>query len=430
MTYLGTKGSQTTSPGVRAALDEGFLMEAGISTAELANAAAPYSLGPGVFGFFTKDGWLSVDEAAIEGNNCCPLVLASAAIKTNDKEGPFHGGYTESNKSKFIDPRKITDFYRVDSCLPQQMIIHIGNTNYTSTLSPVNSSCCFEFYCDETYYLSLEVKGSPALRFANHNLYQRFDANGGCCSGPVPTVINSTLIMIQWANRIVESAYFKDFVKPIVYDEAGNPWFYLAADAVAAGYPATQIWSLYDTSIAHVDGECAGLRLIGAYVETKFGNCSFQVTDHYEVEPLKILASMTDMSGDVCTFEGICVVTECDGRQGMNFGESLLRNIILSESYRQNYFSTDPRIREITQGEAIRDAVDRNTLYTVYYIKHHVPRYQNAGGKSDTDQYLLEIITAAPSAGFESFMDAWLTACGDCVTMREEGCTSCSPVAV
>lgn len=424
--FIGTKGNQVLNPGTAAALDQGFIMTSGIHTSQLANAGAPYSLGPGTFGLFNKDTYQSLVLADLAGNNCCPLILASASLMSRDKIGPFHGGYQESNKSKYMTPKDITQFYRVDKCTPQQAIVHVGNTNYTENLNPAVPSCCHEFYCGESYYLLVEVKGSPALRFANHNLYRRLQADGGCCAGPVPTLIDSTLIMIQWAKAIVEDPYLKDFIQPVVFDEAGNPWFATDALAAAAGWPTTQIWDNY-ISPGHTPDACAGLRLLGAYVDTTFGNCSFQVLDFYQVEPIKILASQVDLSGDPCAFTGICVITECEGLQGMGFGESAVRQLILSESYLQNNFSTDLRIREITQGDQILNTLNRAALYTRYFIQHSVVRRNNPTSVHDNDQYLEQIVTVNPSAGFEAFMAAWLGDCGNCVALNVYGCTPCAP---
>lgn len=427
--FVGIKGDQASDPGTAVELDNGFIMASGISTEYLKETGAPYTLGPGSFGMFSQENWQSVVVGDLEDNNCCPLILASASILTDDKIGPFHGGYLRSHKSKYIHPRRITKFYRVDPCTPQAAVVHVGWTNYTSTLSPFSpglDECCFEFYCDETYTLRVDVKGSPALRFANHNIYQDLQADGGCCTGDSPEVVDSTLIMIQWAQEIIENEYLKDYVKPIVFDEDENPWFATAADATTAGWPATQIWTNY-VSAGHTDGACAGLRLQGAYVDTKFKTCSFQITDHFEKEPIIILASMRDEVGNPCAFEGLCVYTECYGRQGIGFGENVLREIIMSESYLQNKLHSDIRIREITQGDDILDSVDRDTNYTRYYIQHTVPQNANNNQNYDQQQYLLEVITAGVSDGFETFMDTWLGTCGDCVTMETESCTDCTP---
>jgi hypothetical protein len=98
----------------------------------------------------------------------------------------------------------------------------------------------------------------------------------------------------------------------------------------------------------------------------------------------------------------------------MGFGEQVLRDLILSESYLQNYFHTDIRIREITQGNDILNAVNRNALYTRYFILHSVPRFNNPTGVFDNDRYLLEIITSRQNASLDGFLTAWLSKCTDC----------------
>jgi hypothetical protein len=486
----------------------------GFITTSLSPTSALATAGPGYFGMYSKDTYLALADADLASAGCCPLVLASASLKSNDKQGPFHGGYQESNKSKYINPRLIREFYRVDECTAQQHIVHVGSTNFTVggavltidtsvlpigtlytdgtwtdqavstsgsgsgmtvdvtiaggiitaiainnpgsgyaatdtitlagadsgagnddgtfdilTVDAADSDCCKAFMCGETYYMEFEVKGSPALRFANHNLYQTFQADGGCCPTEVPTEVDSTLIYIQWATQIVESEYLKDFIQVVVFDEAGNPWFATAALAEAAGWPATQIWSNY-VSAGHTDGDCGGMRLMGAYVDTVFGNCSFEVSDHFEKEPIKILASEVDYKGDPCAFNGLCVVEECPPLQGMGYGETVVRDLIVSESYLQNFFaSNSQRIREITQGYDILNSVTRGSLYTRYYILHSVPRFNNPTGTFDNDQYMLEVITNGTNAAFETFMDTWLTGCGDgCASLETQACTPCTPL--
>jgi hypothetical protein len=389
-------------------------------------------LAPGYFGFFDAKDYTSVSLADLQAPdyNCCKLILASSSLLSDDKVGKFHGGYRETNKSKMINPRYVSKWYRVDPCTPQQAIVHVGNTNFNADTDEddLGNSCCKEFYCDETYYLRVDVKGSPALRFANHNLYQSFQADGGCCDGPEPTAVDSTLIFIQWAKQIVESEYFKDFVRPVVFDEAGNPWFATEEEADAAGWSGNT-FALY-TDQGHTPGACAGMRLLGAFVETKFGNCSFESTDFFEKEPIRIYASLVDYTGDPCVFEGLCVTTECEGLQGMGFGEQVLRDFILSEKYLTNTFANDKRIREITQGDDILNAIDRETLYTRYYLQHSVPRFNNPSSQFDNDQYLLEIVTEGVDANLEAFVAEWLSNCSDCNDLETFDCAPCSPEAL
>jgi hypothetical protein len=328
------------------------------------------------------------------------------------------GGYT---------PGDIVD---IDNGIP---VAVAGTTTQTATVSTTvieDPKCCFEFLCGETYYLRIDVKGSPALRALNHNAYQNIYAYTGCCpdgpAGPVPTPVDSTNVMILWATMVVENNYLNPFLFPVVYDESGVAWFPPGStvDPLGASITPAQWWTAY-VSPGHTPGACAGLRLFGAYVDTKFGDCSFQITDFFEKEPIKIYASLVDINGDPCIFEGICVYNECLGVQGMGFGEQVLRDIILSESYLQNFFHTDIRIREITQGSDLLAAVNRNFLYTRYFLLHTVPRYNNPTGTFDNEQYMLEIITTAPIPTFETYMNTWLDTCPDCVAFEVESCTPC-----
>lgn len=427
-------GTQVTGAGAgqnpNVNMTNGFIITAGIPTSQLAVTADanPNNIyGPGSYGFFDPNTYQSVDASFAVQNSCCPLILASASLLSNDKIGPFHGGYKESNKSKIINPRYINKAYVVEECAPQQSVVSIGNTPYTSTLNPLDPSCCFEFLCDETYYLRIDVKGSPALRYLNHNAYHTLDYYTGCCAGPTPDPVDSTLVMIGWAKQIVETPYLNPLILPVVFDEAGTAWYAPGTTAdPLSGAPVlpAQWWDAY-VSPGHTPNACAGMRLFGAYVETKFGNCSFQITDFFEKEPVLIYASLVDYNGDPCTFEGICVYRECNGLQGMGFGEQVVRDLILSESYLQNFFATDIRVREITQGDQILNAVSRNALYTRYFLLHSVPRPNNPTGVFDNDQYMLEIISTGRNAALEAFLTAWLGTCANCVSLEVMSCEPC-----
>jgi hypothetical protein len=464
-------------------------------------------LAGGEFAFVEAKTWNLLQSAP---GNCCNLVLAAGSIYQNDKIGPFHGGYQESNKSKEINPKYVSRFYRVDPCLPQNNVIHIGNTAFSDdsiidlsidvagsgltdgtytdlqlcgagnndavatvivedgtvidviltdggsgysdgqqvyaclgipgggvqplfgvTAGP-DASCCKRFYCGETYTLRVDVKGSPALRLLNHNSYIIASAYGGCCpEGAIaPVVIDSTLIFKQWAEAITRYPVISPFMQIILVDETGTPWYAPGTDATFLANNGVDTWDHY-VSTGHTEGGCAGLVLNGAYVDTKFQNCTFQITDFYEVEPVRLYASEMDLNGDPCLFNGVCVVKECEGRQVMGLGESVARDVILSEQYRQNFFHSDFRIREITQGYSVFDFINRNTLYTRYFLQHNVPRFNNPTSTFDNDQYLLEVITCEDIPAFETFVNTWLGNCGTgCSGLEVEGCVEpvCEPV--
>jgi len=293
------------------------------------------------------------------------------------------------------------------------------------------AECCKEFVCGETYYLRLDVKGSPALRFLNHNAYATVDAYTGCCpDGAIaPVAVDSTTVMIAWANAIVNNPIVAPFIQPVVQAEDGSIWYAPGTSATFLAANGADTWDNY-VSAGHTDGACAGLILNGAYVDTRFGDCTFQISDFYEKEPVKLYASEVDLNGDPCAFTTLCVVTECAGLQVQGLGETVLRELTLSESYRQNFLATDFRIREITQGNQIVSAIDRSALYYRYVLIHNVPRFNNPTGVFDNDQYALTIFSTSAMSIFVSDVTEWLNGCGAGCNIEAFSCDTVCDVPV
>jgi hypothetical protein len=292
--------------------------------------------------------------------------------------------------------------------------------------------------CGETYYLRLDVKGSPALRLLNHNSYLTLEAYTGCCPdspddpliAPVP--VDPGKVYIAWAQQAFNSPLINPFVYPVVTwtDDNGTTWTYyypnnvnLALLPVVAGVTYEHYEDF--TEALDLTDVCAGIVLTGAYYETKFANCTFQVSDFYEVEPVRVYASEVDYTGSPCEFQSLCVGVECYGRQVNGLGETVVRDVILSESYRQNHFATDLRIREITQGNDLLNAagVNRSGLYDRIYLQHNVPRFYNPTGTFDNDQYLLEIIVPVgdPDNIFTLLEDWLVEDCGSKCVVTNTG---------
>lgn len=418
--FLGTKATTANTNQVT-----GFVVTAGIPTSSLpvVTASAATTYGVGSWGLFdpATAGWQSVTTASLSTGKQ-KLVLAAASMQLADKIGPMHGGYLETNKSKDINPTLITRFLRIDPCTPRNQTLHIGNTGYTDTLSPTDATCNFTFVCGEVYNLRLELRGDPMYRFLQHNGIRMLEFNGGCCADGAPAVtIDGTLAMIEWGNQIINDPILKDFISPIVYSETGVPLYPPGTTGVA------YTWDNY-VSPGHITNGFAGLRLQGAYVDTVFGDCSFQPTDWYNKTPIQIYATMVDFNGNPCAYTGICVKTECDILEGNGYGETVLRDMILSESYRQNPFATDVRIREITQGDDILSGITRSAFYTRYVIQHVIPRRFNSAGTYSPEMYELEIITNGTVAAFETLMAAWLTNAANPVTLEVTSCGTCTPL--
>jgi hypothetical protein len=340
-------------------------------------------------------------------SNCCPLILASASFRTSDMIGPYHGGYQESNKSKVINPKYVTKFYRVDNCDVQQAQVLVGQTN----LSFENPACCKEFLCDETYYLRVDIKGSPALEFLTRNAYLTADAYTGCCADPAaaPTAVNPLIVYVQWAYNLLRNQTINPFISvtPTYTTDNGVNWTAIGDGTSSAANLQTLLDFITGVTPYPAVSDCvtdpthgAGLIIDGAYVDTRFADCTFYPTDGTKafLEPVVVLASEVDFNGDPCAFTGICVVDQCDPIQLKGSGEKVIREVMLTEAYRQQPTHTgkDLRIREITGGTDIFTAIPRNAFYTRYFIEHVVPRFNNPSGVFDNDRYLLEIV-ANPS---------------------------------
>ena len=150
------------------------------------------------------------------------------------------------------------------------------------------------------------------------------------------------------------------------------------------------------------------LELTAAYIETKFGSCTFTPTDMYDIAPLNIYTSVTDESGDPClvsvfgTLGTLGNATEVQAAvQASGVGETVLRDLILSDRYAQIAYPDSShvdhlRMREIEADPALA-TIDRNGFYDKIYLLHSVPRFYNPTGSFDNDQYLVEIVVPTGS---------------------------------
>ncbi|NBP16827.1 hypothetical protein EBU95_20975, partial [bacterium] len=420
------------------------------TTGFVTSGANTRALQPGQLGFIKApgkgvDGDTANPDAIVDpatvGTGCTPLVLVQGSIYQNDKIGPFAGGYKETTKSKIINPKYVTGFWSVPSCALRQESISVGDTSDT-LITPNISPCVddFDFKCGETYYLRLDIKGSPSLRYLSRNDYFTASAYTGCCATPgVSASVNPLIVYINWAYQLLNSPLINPFIRIKIQYGTNGASTLSPAGLVTAGWFTSapgdlallNAYILDNTTIPSAPS--AGFIIQGAYVDTQFGDCTFYPTDALQayLEPVKLFASMVDYNGDPCAFTGVCVKNTCLGRQGQGFGETVLRDLILSEAYGQTPFYTgrDLRIREITQGNQLMGAapaISRTAQYDRVFIQHSVPRFNNPTGTFDNDQYVLEVIFPTGSASLTAFTNAvtgWLTDAGSpCTALLAYGC--------
>ena len=387
------------------AFQKSFLPVSGNITLRTTGTTA--DLTAGELGFFD-----SKTHAALAAGVATPFVLAQGSWfkNTSDKIGPFHGGYQESVKSKVINPKYITRLITIPATAPTNQVKQV---------------CVCNLKCDHTYRLRLDFKGSPALRFLSHNIYRVLDAYSGCCVDPdVETIVDPTSIIIIWAKQIVNNPILSQYVKLEVKDWSGATVATQASTSAAdiATFVATldAYVSTFDPTSGTASTDQACLNITVAYVETKFGNCTFTPTDKYDLEPLRMFASMVDESGDPCNVQCFVETETTAPHQAQGVGETVIRDMILTGRYRQEAYPDSMRVeslrmREIEQNPGLANINRTNGLYDQVLLLHSVPRFNNPTGTFDNDQYLLKVWVdqGASTAALTGFILAAATAAGN-----------------
>ncbi len=132
-----------------------------VKSTTLLTSGSTADLTAGQVGFFNAKSF-----AALSSGGIAPFIFAQGSWFAKDKIGPQHGGYQESVKSKTINPKYISRVIKVSSKAAKNHIIKVTANGEI-------------FKSDNTYRLRVDVKGSPALRFLNHQLYRTLDAYSG-----------------------------------------------------------------------------------------------------------------------------------------------------------------------------------------------------------------------------------------------------------
>lgn len=524
----------TLSSSVTATISTTASIAFGISVPTLSSGSSA-ALTAGQIGFF------SPDCVAVQAASAKPFIIAQGSYFNSDKISPALGGYKESVKTKMINPKYVSRVIKVTAKQARQMVVQV----------PVTCGLA----CDSTYRLRVDIKGSPALRFLDHNMYRTLDSYTGCCSTVDPTLQKDPVpTLLNWADQINLSLIFNTMVQARVfklsYNATGSTTSasitttsavlsnanFTTANGVAIGqkivglnipansfvtaftsgtsvtitYPSQQtvpaigtiatlgikfyndlysgavdtpqlgaatvipgtgtqtgvggsavvsagtatnatilaagsngaaLYSgLADASSFTVD---AHIELSAAYIETKFGICTFTPTDKYDLEPLLIFTSLSDESGDPCSVNCFTTSNSNTGAnttandntiiqlpiQASGIGETVLRDIILSDRYLQLAYPDSSRVeslrmREIEQNPGLAN-VSRTSLYDQVMILHSVPRFNNPSGMFDNDQYLLvfHVPTGTSTSSITNYVVSSVTAAGGTIPTNAAGGT-------
>lgn len=176
------------------------------------------------------------------------------------------------------------------------------------------------------------------------------------------------------------------------------------------------------TDITTISNSHSCLVIESAYVDTKFGDCSYSKNDRVDIEPVIIKVSILDETGDPCVVNCFKPTEIQEAHQGAGYGETLLQEYILSKSYEQEFWEDDPRYRE-TKDQTFNTDVDRTAKYKVLNILHSVPRKSNPSGTFDNDQYLIRILfkSTFDTSDLITWLNAYLTSANSGVQVETTG---------
>lgn len=471
-----------------------FVVNDGITTAGTTTSTIP----KGTLGLVTDTEWKTVvPSATLASNTLAYLVQGSLYDYDSIGNNPGHGGYKESVKSKGINPRYISRVWEQNATVASQA---------TAKLC-VDSDCA---PCGSNLFVRMDVKGSPALRFLNHNAYAIGDSSGdaacngaplsGLCCASGQTHLDPAVALAASLQMLLCDPLMKPFaaegssadngvgavtgaattgtlfngtytgVASTVAPAGGTGATFtiivaagaitsVTAVAVGKGYASANTITVdgalvggttvtdditfsvstlvgnglsmevdtggtktYYTLAEILDGTyspsvdpvgedvSACATLVGAYVDTKFGNCSFDTRDHYNAEPVELILSVLDETGNPCNDCG--VATRTPGSMQQTQGEEVIRALILSERYRQSPYNQgnadSARIREIEMSDDLLGFVDRKVTYKAYYVQHVVPRFNNPSGVYDHDQYVCQIFVKDTDTAGKTAVEAIL----------------------
>lgn len=178
-----------------------------VSSGTLASGVATTALTAGQIGMYAPTSATNSTLATVSAG-VTPFFVVQGSYYTNDRIGS-HGGYRESLKSKLVNPRFISRVIRVASKAAFNQVVRV-TANGVGLLA------------DETYRLRVDIKGSPALRFLNHQLYRTVDYWSGCVNITNPTFRKDPVMsLIAWKDQINEYSLFDQMVKARAYAAAG-----------------------------------------------------------------------------------------------------------------------------------------------------------------------------------------------------------------
>lgn len=132
-------------------------------------------------------------------------------------------------------------------------------------------------------------------------------------------------------------------------------------------------------------GVKCGIRITAGYVDTVYGNCSFDPNDFHKKSPIRLQINqlseyhINGTNGIYNTPQEIALLPEArktkSAQEERQSGESIVREYIKGGAYEAyGEFDTDPRMREAKDSGQRLNQIQRDAFYKIYYIKFRALR--------------------------------------------------------
>lgn len=358
-----------------------------ISNDNLASSGTSDQLPSNSYGFFDAKTWTAIPYAEANITAHPAIVFVAPSFHTTDKIGS-HGGYQETLKSHTFKGHQIVRYWKVSGRDARYQLVNLGWDWDDAATAP-------RFVCGREYTLRIDLRGTPVIRALGANAFRQYTVSTGCCADPSdPQPVDPVAVMVDFAKQINQDYILKQFVTAAVY-QADGPDFGGAPDLVNLN---TYVPLTDPTAIANAT---ASMQLTtGINERDEYDACSYDpreevVQDQMKLsdDPPRIIAAqlIADSSTACPDFKQLLFDEWQAAQPAQGSGRKILRDFILSQSYRQEYYSLNPREREAENIDNLYALVSPTKIYHSYYILHRADRKSNPSSVYDNDYYLIQI---------------------------------------
>lgn len=333
------------------------------------------ALASGQLGIFNADTYLA--SAAPSWSTSKAILIVEG---TPDQSGlPKGAGIrNETDKSKTIVGKKITNWTKKAYSAGQQQIIAIGydGVDNTKTISGK---------CDEVKHLYIKLTGKPVETLIPTGFILHVEAQGPCCAtcGDSCESVDPEIFADEFITRI-------------------NQYTFLG------GIPLSKFILVEKLTGTNGDGDpIAGIKFTGAFVEHDSDNCYFDLFP-YNSDPVHIQLSEynPDWHGSRC--ESTYPVTELqDVAYPMGAGQMVQRYEAMAKGWDMRYYYKYDIAARKAEGQYLNTDVSLN--YDQYSISFSVSYHVLGWSRIEEDNYTVEVFVPTGYTGFKNAINTYIS---------------------